>query len=115
MKALTIAEALGEGVVSVPITLWDGLRRTVEGYEVGNTEQEVKVAQQDDRALIALKGVFKYGIRDYNSPISKAIRIILIHFYESLSVDQKEKIKQALVKKGVYLTSKMITSSELGH
>jgi hypothetical protein len=112
MKALTIAEALGDGAISVPITLWDGLKRTVEGYEVENQQQEVKIAQQDDRAAAVLKELFKYGIENYNSPLEKTIRIILHDFYQSLSESERDKLKTAGAKKIWYVVGK--SSASLG-
>jgi hypothetical protein len=113
MKALTVAEAIGDGVTSVPETLLDGLKRTAEGLEFWDTEQEVKIGGQNERAFAALKELAKYGIANFNSPVEKAIRIILFHFYENLPKAEKQKVIDAISRKGIYTTSKLATSAIL--
>jgi hypothetical protein len=110
MRALTVAEAIGEGIISVPETLLDGLKRTKQGLEFWNIEQEVKIGGQNERAYKALKALYKYGIADYNSPIQKAIRIILVNFFEALPDAEKKKVIDAIFKKGVYFGAKFAAS-----
>lgn len=113
MRALTVAEAIGQGVLSVPETLLDGLKRTAEGLEFWDVEQEIKIGGQNERALKALKKLYQFGLSTYNSPIEKAVRIILFHFYESLPKTEKEKISNLAVTKGIFMSSKLITSTAL--
>jgi len=113
MRPMSILEALGEGVISVPETLWDGVKRTGEGLAFWDTKEEVKIGGQNERAYEVLKEIFKYGIADYHSPIEQTIRIILYHFYESLPHAEKKRIVNAAARKGLFLTSKVITSAAL--
>ena len=110
---MSILEALGEGVISIPETLWDGVKRTGEGLAFWDTREEIKIGGQNERAYEALKEIFKYGIADYNSPIEQTIRIILYHFYESLPKSQRNKIISAAKHKSIFVTSKVMTSATL--
>lgn len=115
MRALTIAEAIGEGVISVPETLLDGVKRTAEGWEFWDKEQEVKIDEQNKRAYRALKKIIKYGVKGFHSPIEKAVRIILFHFYESLPKKQRDKLLDAAIAKGLHVGSKTLTSMGLSY
>ncbi len=113
MRPMSVLEALGEGVVSVPETLWDGIKRTGQGLEFWNGQEQDKIGAQDIRAYEALKEIYNYGISNYNSPVEKAVRIILYHFYESLPRAEKEKVVDAAKHKGILVTSKTVTSVAL--
>ncbi len=115
MKALSIAEALGQGMISVPETLWDGIKRTGQGLAFWDTEEEIKIGEQNRRAYHVLLDVIRYGIIKRNSPVEKAIRIILYNFYESLSPSAKEKVIEAAVLKGCFLWGKSISSAGLAN
>ena len=109
------ALAIGEGVISILETLWDGVKRTGKGLAFWDTREEIKIGGQNERAYEALKEIFKYGIADYNSPIEQTIRIILYHFYEFLPPAEKKKVVDAAIHKGLYLGSKAITSMGLSY
>jgi len=113
MSFLTITESIGDGVISVPETLWDGIKRTGQGLAFWNTDEEIKIAGQNDRAYEALKGMIKYGVSNYNSPIVKAIQIILYNYYESLPDSEKKKIISTTIDKGFFVAGKMVTSITL--
>lgn len=113
MKVLSAAEAIGDGVISVPETLLDGLIRTGEGLAFWDSDEEVKIGLQNERAYKALKALFRYGVENYNSPIEKSIRIILVNFYKSLSKSDREKVINSATNHGVFVSSKLITSAIL--
>jgi hypothetical protein len=113
MKALTVVDALAEGVISVPVSLWDGAKRTGEGLAFWNAQEEVKIGRQNDRAFHAVKGLIDYGIYKFDSPLQKLVRIILFHYYESLSSSDKEVLQEAVGKKMIYLSSRIYTSANL--
>lgn len=113
MRTLSVAETIGKGIVSVPETLFDGLMRTGEGLAFWNSDEEVKIGLQNERAYKALRFIFKYGIDDYNSPVEKAIRIILVNFYDSLPKKERKKVIDFAINKSVFTSSKLITSAIL--
>ena len=113
MRALTIAEAIGEGVISVPETLLDGIKRTAEGWEFWDKEQEVKIDEQNKRAYRALKQLYKYSVKERKSVLAKAIKIILWHFYNRLPASEREKVINWAAKKGVVGGTKIATSAIL--
>ena len=115
MHPMSIAEALGEGIVSVPETLLDGIKRTGQGLAFWDKAQEVKIGHQNNRGYAVLKGVLRYGIAQRDSPVERAARIILFNFYESLPSAEKKRLIHAAGKKGWFIVGKSSTSLALSY
>ena len=113
MSFISIAESIGEGIVSVPETLLDGVIRTGQGLAFWNTEEEVKIGGQNTRAYAVLKTTLRYGFEGAKSPIPEAIAIILQDYYDSLPEVEKKKIISAAVDKGFFVIGKIMTSMTL--
>jgi hypothetical protein len=112
MKLKFIADDLWDGIKSLPSDLFDGMKRTGEGLEFWNKEQEIKIGGQNDRAYNVLCEIIKYGLK-YPSPIFRAIKIILSHFYESLSKEDIKKAIEAAAIKGIKVSGKLAVSYSL--
>lgn len=116
MNILTIAESLGQGVISIPETWWHGLVRTGEDLGIGTDCQEryknfsqldacqfdlVKEAWGENvRLFLLLIKVGRFTFSDYRSPVLQAIEIILKHYYETMPECAKKNLYEKLAIKG---------------
>lgn len=107
MKALTLAESMGKGILAIPKTLIEGLIRTEQGLEFWDVDEQVKIGGQNERAFEALGKLRKYGFIGVKSPIFKLVRIILFHYYETLPENVKHKLFDQSQGQGAYLTTKV--------
>lgn len=54
--------------------------------------------------------MFRYGITNFNLPVEKSIRIILVYCYVSLPKIEKKKVIDAVIKSSVFLSFKLATN-----
>jgi len=88
VNTITVAEAVGKGVYSVPETLLEGLKRSGESLEFWNQDMMNKIGGENERAFKLLIKFGKSVLNGTNSPLNKAIEIIVRHFLNVLPEEE---------------------------
>lgn len=95
MYAKEIALAVFDGVVSIPIDLAYGVRRTFEDFGGSGSATRVANMAENKRVANIIENAIKFANTDAG-PITKILKVILKEFYRDLpdSVIEKAAKKQ---------------------
>lgn len=112
MYVKEIALAVFDGVVSIPIDLANGVRRTFEDFGGSGNTTRLNNAAENRRVAIIIKNAIKFANTDIG-PLTKILKIILEEFYQDIPDNV---IKKAATKAGIgatYMASRVATQAAL--
>jgi hypothetical protein len=105
--------ALGQGIFSVGEDVVFGFNRTTEGLGLGENGRMLQIGYEN-RILYALfNDLIKFGIENKNSPLFKAISVILEHYYSSFSDENIKKIAHQAGVGASYSLGRMVLGKKL--
>ncbi|MBQ0730386.1 MAG: hypothetical protein KBT75_06785 [Oleispira antarctica] len=105
--------ALGQGIYSVGEDVVFGFNRTTEGLGLGENGRMLQIGYEN-RILYALfNDLIKFGIENKNSPLFKAISVILEHYYSSFSDENIKKIAHQAGVGASYSLGRMVLGKKL--
>ena len=110
---LDMSLALGQGVYSVGQDVALGFDRTTEGLGMGRDGRMLQIGYENRILFGLFNNLVKLGINNKNSPLFKAISIILEHYYASLSDENIEKIANQVGIKASYSLGRMVLGKKL--
>ncbi len=111
MRVLTLLESIGDGIISLPETLWHGIERTGRDLGFDGSQPFEEAWAQNWRLLKLLEHTVKYVVRDYRTPLVRSVEIIFKNYYETLPECAKRKINNAAGKKVAYLGGKIAVNA----
>ncbi len=106
-----LAKAAVEGVISIPMDLAYGARRTYEDIAGGIAVQAENHAERE-RAIHAIRMAIDYGSSNAG-PISKMLKIVLTEFYDLLPDSTIEKIAKKAGVGASFMVSRVSTQVAL--
>jgi hypothetical protein len=112
MYAKEIAIAVFDGVVSIPIDLAYGVRRTFEDFGGSGNATRLSNAAENKRVAIIIENAIKFANTDAG-PITKILKIILEEFYQDIPDDVIEKVAKKTGIGATYMTSRVATQAAL--
>lgn len=112
MYAREIALAVFDGVVSIPVDLAFGARRTFEDFGGSGRATRINNAAENRRVAIIIENAIKFANTDAG-PITKVMKILLEEFYRDLpdTIIEKAAKKAGIVT--TYMTSRITTQAAL--
>ena len=110
---LDMSVALGQGVYSVGQDVVLGFDRTTEGLGFGNDGRVGEIGYENRVLVGLLNNLVKQGVNNRNSPLFKAISIILEHYYLSLSDEDILKVAEKVGVGASYSLGRMVLGKKL--
>ena len=111
MRVLTLLESIGDGIISLPVTLWHGIERTGRDLGFDGSQSFEEAWAQNKRLYDLLVRVGGFVIHERNSPLAQAVEIILKNYYETLPECAKRRINNAAGKKLGYFGGKIAVNA----
>ncbi len=112
MYAKEIALAVFDGIISIPIDLAYGARRTFEDFGGSGNASRLNNVAENKRVMIIIENAIKFANTDAG-PITKILKIILEEFYQSIPDEVVEKIAKKTGIGTTYMTSRVATQVAL--
>ena len=112
MYAKEIALAVFDGVVSIPIDLAYGVRRTFEDFGGSGSATRVANMAENKRVANIIENAIKFANTDAG-PITKILKVILEEFYRDLPDSVIEKAAKKAGVGATYMTSRVSTQAAL--
>ncbi|WKU19452.1 hypothetical protein [Advenella alkanexedens] len=107
-----IALAVFDGVVSIPIDLAYGVRRTFEDFGGSGSATRVANMAENKRVANIIENAIKFANTDAG-PITKILKVILKEFYRDLPDSVIEKAAKKAGVGATYMTSRVSTQAAL--
>lgn len=112
MYAKEIALAVFDGVVSIPIDLAYGVRRTFEDFGGSGSATRVANMAENKRVANIIENAIKFANTNAG-PITKILKVILEEFYRDLPDSVIEKAAKKAGVGATYMTSRVSTQAAL--
>jgi hypothetical protein len=112
MYAKEIALAVFDGVISIPIGLAYGVRRTFEDFGGSGIATRINNFSENKRVAIIIENAIKFANTDAG-PITKVLKIILEEFYQDIPDAIIEKVAREAGIGATYMTSRVATQAAL--
>lgn len=112
MYTKEIALAVFDGVISIPLDLAYGARRTFEDFGGSGNSARLKNVAENKRVTIIIENSIKFANTDAG-PITKILKIILEEFYKDIPDDVIEKVAKKAGIGATYMTSRVATQATL--
>lgn len=110
---LNMSLALGQGIYSVGEDIIFGFDRTTEGLGLGVDGRMLQIGYENRILFGIFNDLIKFGIENKNSPLFKAISIILEHYYSTLSDDNIKKIAHQAGVGASYSLGRMVLGKKI--